>query len=311
MIDLSRVSADELEPVLGKAIDIWAERFSWDFRSAADLVRRVAQMKSLQGYALRFGRELQGYSYYVTEDRKAMIGDFFIDGQATSFGDEMLLLGSMIQTLMMTRGIRRIESQLMLFPMPIQAQLPYPQFMKRHDRFFMEVSTQSVPHLPVGARGIQPRYVLWADKHYEEVSHLIAASYRGHIDSEINDQYRTIPGARRFLNNITRFPGCGRFTPSASVLALDEHSGKIVGACLASSVSASSGHITQLCVLPAVRHARLGYELLRQSMNVLKLAGSTTVSLTVTCSNSEAIRLYESIGFKIVSTFPALVWEGF
>jgi len=40
-------------------------------------------------------------------------------------------------------------------------------------------------------------------------------------------------------------------------------------------------------------------------------AGCTSVSLTVTCSNVEAIRLYESIGFQTTATFPALVWEGF
>ncbi|MGH9771862.1 MAG: GNAT family N-acetyltransferase [Candidatus Acidiferrales bacterium] len=39
--------------------------------------------------------------------------------------------------------------------------------------------------------------------------------------------------------------------------------------------------------------------------------GCTSVSLTVTCSNLEAIRLYESAGFRTHATFPALVWEGF
>jgi hypothetical protein len=31
----------------------------------------------------------------------------------------------------------------------------------------------------------------------------------------------------------------------------------------------------------------------------------------VTCSNLDAIRLYESMGFCTKATFPALVWEGF
>jgi ribosomal protein S18 acetylase RimI-like enzyme len=39
--------------------------------------------------------------------------------------------------------------------------------------------------------------------------------------------------------------------------------------------------------------------------------GCTSTSLTVTCSNLEAIRLYESAGFRSTATFPALVWEGF
>ena len=36
-----------------------------------------------------------------------------------------------------------------------------------------------------------------------------------------------------------------------------------------------------------------------------------TVSLTVTGSNINAIRLYDLIGFNAKWVFPALVWEGF
>jgi ribosomal protein S18 acetylase RimI-like enzyme len=76
-------------------------------------------------------------------------------------------------------------------------------------------------------------------------------------------------------------------------------------------VSNTSGHVTQLCVLPGIRGARIGYELLRQSLLRLTELGCESVSLTVTCSNVEAIRLYESIGFRACNIFPALVWEGF
>jgi ribosomal protein S18 acetylase RimI-like enzyme len=74
-------------------------------------------------------------------------------------------------------------------------------------------------------------------------------------------------------------------------------------------VSADSGHVTQLCILPALRGAHLGYELLRQSLERLAQLGCTTTSLTVTASNFDAIRLYESMGFHTQSTFPALVWQ--
>jgi ribosomal protein S18 acetylase RimI-like enzyme len=55
----------------------------------------------------------------------------------------------------------------------------------------------------------------------------------------------------------------------------------------------------------------LGYELIRQSLVRLTELGCNSVSLTVTCSNVEAVRLYESIGFSSLGVFPALVWEGF
>ncbi|MGH9652604.1 MAG: GNAT family N-acetyltransferase, partial [Bryobacteraceae bacterium] len=92
---------------------------------------------------------------------------------------------------------------------------------------------------------------------------------------------------------------------------LDQRTRRVCGICLCSLVSADSGHITQLCVLPALRGARLGYDLLHHALLRLSDLGCTSVSLTVTCSNLEAIRLYESAGFRTHATFPALVWEGF
>ena len=45
---------------------------------------------------------------------------------------------------------------------------------------------------------------------------MIASAYAGHIDSLINDQYRSVAGSLRFLHNIVRFPGCGLFDPASS-----------------------------------------------------------------------------------------------
>ena len=114
-----------------------------------------------------------------------------------------------------------------------------------------------------------------------------------------------------FLSNIVKYPGCGRFSSEASILAVDSTTGRVCGMCLASFVSGNSGHITQLCVLPALRGAKLGYELLRQTLIRLADSGCDSVSLTVTCTNVDAVRLYQSMGFRSDFTFPALVWEGF
>lgn len=92
---------------------------------------------------------------------------------------------------------------------------------------------------------------------------------------------------------------------------MDDHSGRVCGVCLASLVSTQAGHVTQLCVIPGVRGAHIGYELLRTSLTALTNAGCRSASLTVTCANVEAIELYERCGFVIRSVFPALVWEDF
>lgn len=310
VVELPQLSVKDLDPLLDEEIQVWRERFDWDFRASADLLRRFLQIHSLYGYALVNGGGVIGYAYYVCEGHKGLIGDFYVRPQLARPSDEMTLLGALVQGLMLAPGVRRIESQLMLLR-NLGAQTPFSRFTKRHDRFFMDIERGPASSLAPIVLDFQARVGPWTERHQEEIAHLLAAAYRGHVDSEINDQYRTIPGARHFLTNIVRFPGCGNFSPGASVVAIDERTGRVCGVSLASLVSDTSGHITQLCVLPAIRGAHLGYEMLRQSLARLGELGCRTMSLTVTCSNVEAVRLYESVGFKKQASFPALVWEGF
>lgn len=310
VVELPQVSINEFDPLLNEEIDTWQRRFAWDFRPSADLLRRFLQIQSLYGYALRIDNQVVGYSYQVCEGHKGLIGDFYVRAPYATPSNEMTLLGAVVQGLMRTPGVRRIESQLMLLRNSL-APVPFGRYLTRHDRSFMEIDRDAALKLAPAPSNLHATFVPWAERHQEDTAHLVAASYKGHVDSEINDQYRTIPGARHFLTNIIRFPGCGQFSPIASVAAVDRRTGRLCGACLASLVSASSGHVTQLCVLPAIRGARLGYELLRQSLLRLAELGCTTMSLTVTCSNVDAIRLYESAGFRSRCIFPALVWDRF
>jgi ribosomal protein S18 acetylase RimI-like enzyme len=223
----------------------------------------------------------------------------------------MMLLGAAVQGLMLVPGLQRIESQLLLLNAPPTQALPFSRFLSRHERYFMEISRANV--MAMTPRPLSPKQFIlmpWSDTFREETAHLMANSYRGHVDSDINDQYRTVPGARHFLTNIIQFPGCGHFSSRASLVAIDKVSGHVCGVSLASMVSERSGHVTQLCVLPESRGTGLGYELMRQSMTRLIDFGCDSISLTVTAANTEALRLYESIGFTVSSLFPALVWEG-
>jgi ribosomal protein S18 acetylase RimI-like enzyme len=159
--------------------------------------------------------------------------------------------------------------------------------------------------LPEGRFRFEP----WEDSFLHLAGAIIAASYKGQTDSEINSQYRSPAGARRFLSNIVEFPGCGSFHPQGSFMVFDRQSGEAVGMALASFVSEEAGHISQLCVLPGLRGLGLGRELLRRSDEVLRGNGARLVSLTVTESNAGAIALYERSGFRSVRSFFAYTWE--
>jgi ribosomal protein S18 acetylase RimI-like enzyme len=87
--------------------------------------------------------------------------------------------------------------------------------------------------------------------------------------------------------------------------------GTVVGIVLCSLVAPETGHITQICVTPEVQGRHVGYELMRHALIHLRRAGCEKTSLTVTASNTDAIRLYQRIGFRSVRRFAAYVWDGF
>jgi ribosomal protein S18 acetylase RimI-like enzyme len=164
---------------------------------------------------------------------------------------------------------------------------------------------QTAPPLP-------PQFEIrgWSEQEYQAAAALITAAYRGHVDSEINDQYRTLTGSLRFLNNIVRFPGCGTFDPQASFVVVDRRTRMLIGLILCSLVRPDVGHITQVCVLPEYRSAGLGEAMLAASTRNLRGRGFHFISLTVTEANDRAIALYKRIGFESTRVFDAFVWEG-
>jgi ribosomal protein S18 acetylase RimI-like enzyme len=198
---------------------------------------------------------------------------------------------------------------MMLHPAKGRA-IPHREYLSMFERNFMRLDLGRAPLREGRVR--HPIFIeKWSDHYQDAAAHLIAAAYTGHIDSSINDQYRSAAGARRFLYNIVQYPGCGAFYRPASYAAFEAASGRLCGISLTSLVAAECGHITQICVSPEVRGTGVGHELLRQSLVTLRNADCRSASLTVTAANAEAVELYERVGFDTMRRFSAYVWEGF
>jgi ribosomal protein S18 acetylase RimI-like enzyme len=148
----------------------------------------------------------------------------------------------------------------------------------------------------------------WQDQDLNMAGRLITEAYRDHPDSVINDQYRTLQGSQRFLQNIVRFPGCGVFTPQASHVIMDRVKREPVALLLGSRVSGQCGHITQICVHPQYRHMGLARLLLRVAAVQFQRLGMTDLTLTVTEANTRAVGLYRSEGYDLAHSFNAAVW---
>ncbi len=312
VVELRKVAADDLGSILEEETVDWRAGLNWDFRPSADLVRRFVHMQALGGFAFMVsaagGPRLVGYSYFVCEESKGLIGDLFMMREYRTLENENALLDAVLGAMWHTPGIRRIESQIMLLSSPMERAVPYRKWFRAHSRQFLEIPVSSILALPPRTfRKI--RIAPWAEPWQEATARLIARSYQGHIDSLINDQYRTISGARRFLTNIVQYPGCGTFFSPASYSATDPTGRELHGISLSSLVASDVGHITQVCVDPADRGTGLGYELVRQSLAALAAHGCRTVSLTVTAANESALSLYQRMGFAHSRDFAAYVWE--
>ena len=312
ILDLRHFSSADLRPLLEDEIALWARLLSWDYSASADMILRYLDSKILPGYAAIERGNVFGYSFFVYEQSKGVIGDLFVrDGGRTLNRHEVeeRLLTHVIETLQQSPGIHRIEAQLLAHETGEVARPFLEQGFRRHARVFMTfgISKPTTMGLRVG-----PRFEIrhWSENEYQVAAAVITAAYRDHVDADINDQYRTLSGSLRFLNNIVRFPGCGIFDPQASFVVFEKQTRTLIGLILCSRVRPDVGHITQICVLPEYRSGGLGEALLAATTNNLRQRNFRSVSLTVTEANTRAVALYKRIGYISNRIFDAFVWEG-
>ena len=238
--DLRVFTSSQLEPLIEDELRESAESLDWDFTRSAELVRRFVDLRALNGAALLDHRAVSGYCYYVYEEHKGLVGDLYIRPSVRSAELELLLLETAVRDMIASPFVSRIESQLMLSPMYPLHQLPYSEYVTAFERDFMLADLGEMRDLPLREVRGSLRLDNWADYHQEAAAQLIEEAYHGHIDSLINDQYRAMTGARRFLYNIINYPGCGVFAPAASLVAVNSF-GVLAGLSLASIVNDRTG----------------------------------------------------------------------
>jgi len=312
ILDLRHFASADLRPLLEEEIAVWGQLLSWDYTTSAEMILRYMDAKILPGYAAIERGSIFGYSFFVYEQSKGVIGDLFVrEGARTPDRHEVeqRLLTHVIETLQQSPGIHRVEAQLLSHNAGDVARSFVQQGFSRHPRVFMNFEIAKHRQAEIAMPG-QFEMRPWSEQDYQPAAAVITAAYRGHVDSEINDQYRTLAGSIRFLNNIVRFPGCGAFDPQASFVVFQRRTHTLVGLILCSQVRPDVGHITQVCVLPEHRSAGLGEAMLAASTKNLRGRGFNFISLTVTEANDRAIALYKRIGFESSRVFDAFVWEG-
>jgi GNAT superfamily N-acetyltransferase len=322
ILDLRHFAAPMLRPVLEAESAMWRERLNWDYLASAKLLLQYLDSRSLPGYVAVDAGRVTGYVFCVYEDSKAVIGDVFAlpdesahsllmepDGRRGAGREvEESLLQRLLELLLHSPGVDRIESQLLLHRDGEHSGTFLRSGFDVYRRLYMRrslVGTLSEARFDLAADfELRP----WQDQDLNAAGRLIAEAYRDHPDSLINDQYRTVHGSQRFLQNIVRFPGCGVFSVQASHVIVDRIKREPIALLLGSRVSSQCGHITQICVHPQYRRLGLARLLLRVAALQFQRLGMTELTLTVTEANSRAVNLYQSERYEIAHSFNAAVW---
>ena len=312
ILDLRHFSSVDLRSLLGDETQLWARLLSWDYSGSADMILRYVDAKILPGYAAVDRGRVFGYSFFVYEGNKGVIGDLYVTN-GNRLPDarqvEIRLLTHVIETLQQSPGIHRVEAQLLAHDANAVSRPFLDTGFQRHPRLFMVLALgKSAPqNLPIHPDvEIRP----WTEADYQPSAAVITAAYRGHVDAQINDQYHTLSGSLRFLNNIVRFPGCGTFDAESSFVALDRKTRSLIGLILCSRVRSDVGHVTQVCVLPEYRGRGIGESLMAATELNLRKRNFCMLSLTVTEANSRAVALYRRLNYDSKRVFDAFVWEG-
>ncbi len=316
ILDLRHFSAAQLKALLRDEADRWQIRLHWDYARASAMLLEYLDSRILPGFvALRDGHII-GYAFCVFEGAKAVIGDIYALGETESITNPVCdtLLHHMLELLQATPGVDRVESQLLMFPFGALAEPFRERGFRSYPRLFMmsnlkALATHPHPPSPPLPPGVSLLLQSWQPEFYESAAALIHHCYSGHMDASINDQYRTLHGAQRFLHNIIRFPGCGVFDPESSWTLRNSHTLAIEAILLCSRVRPDVGHITPLCVSPSLQGHGLGQTLLEHCAADGDQRGLRNLTLTVTEANTAALHLYERNGFTTLHRFEAMVWD--
>ena len=221
ILDLRHFAAPVLRPVLEAEGELWEQRLHWDYRASARLLMQYLDNHMLPGFAALEGERVTGYVFCVYEETKAVIGDVFAlpgapdepsGGSSPAHATEETLLRHLFELLLNSPHVDRIESQLLLHPSGSFAGIFCEAGFQIFRRLFLVQPLQgrwNPPHADLpGNLELRP----WREADLAPAARLICEAYRDHPDSLINDQYRSVHGSMRFLNNIVHYAGCGSFS---------------------------------------------------------------------------------------------------
>jgi hypothetical protein len=180
ILDLRHFSSVDLRPLLDDETRLWGNLLSWDYSGSAEMILRYVDAKILPGYAAIERGRIFGYSFFVYEGSKGVVGDLFVANGSrlpNAREVEIKLLTHVIETLQQSPGIHRVEAQLLAHDAGSVARPFLDQGFQRHPRLFMVLALgQNFVAKPATHPDIEIRR--WTEADYQPAAAVITAAYR-------------------------------------------------------------------------------------------------------------------------------------
>jgi ribosomal protein S18 acetylase RimI-like enzyme len=305
IVDLRAVMPAELDDLWQAEARWWRDRLLWEVSDAQAALRRVVERGGVPGKAVQVGSHTVGYAYYVVAGHVGVISGFVLAPEWNIPAVGGILVRETIDAVRQ-RGVRRIESQFIAPDSPWLIPSFEHEGFRTYGREFLRVALcdwqQPASRLAMG--DLEP----WRGAHLIQAASIMQASYEGGIDVEINQLFGTSDGCRAVLENILNQGGCGM--PVFEASAMVRHRGRGIGFAIITEIAPRQGHLVQVAVLPGYQHQGVARSLLDYSVSRLSQRHFEALSLIVSRSNTRAYRLYQTLGFQSILSFPVFVWDG-
>ena len=305
-IPISYLDSNFLASLMREEQQAWLYDLGWDYSPVQQILISFMNQKLLPGYVAVQEQEAVGYTYFLMNKAKGIIGSIYV--RETELSQEITdeLLSLTISGLKETPRIKRVEAQIMPFNNLDISSVFFRNGFRHFPRSYLnlDLNAFSSQTSPTSSERIIP----WELRNIESAAKIVAAGYKNQADAEICSDYRTVSGCENYLRNVVKNPGCGFFMPETSFMALDQKDNPC-GLIIGCRISDGIGMIPQIAVHPSCQGKSLGNTLMMRSLEKYKLMGFYRISLAVTPGNRRAYEWYRRLGFKIRKQFGAYVWE--
>lgn len=305
-LPLSQVEPELMSVLMDEEEEVWSSELGWDFSPIRTILASFIAQNFLPGYVAIHDGSAVGYAYFLIHRQKGILGTIYASARNCPLQVAETLLDLAIEGLKSVKVIRRIEAQIMPFNHTNLTAAFTRHGFSFYPRYFLELDLNVAPWRR--NQVFENRIVTWDSSLLESIAEVLLISYRGGIDAEICDDYRTISECEGYLRSLIENPGCGVFTPEASFIGLDDQ-GRPGGFVLGSRISPTGGMIPQISITPSAQGRGMGQALMHHALSYFRSLGLCTVSLTVTKKNHRAFGWYQRLGFKIRKEFGAYLWE--